>query len=76
MARVPGTRAERTFVDDEGVRWRVEEVEAAHVPGARGAACLVFHRGDRGDHWHRLWDYPREWAGLPEVELLELCQRR
>ena len=63
----------RTFVDEEGARWRVEEVEAAGVPGARGAACLIF---DRGDHWHRLWDYPREWAGLPEVELLELSQRR
>ena len=75
MARAPGAKAkaERTFVDGEGVWWYVAEVEAAHVPGARRARCLVFHREDG---FHRLWDYPRDWAELPEVELLELSQRR
>ena len=72
MVRAPEGKA-RTFVDDEGVRWRVEEVEAAGVPGARAIRCLVFHCRD---HWHRLWDYPRDWYELPEVELVELSRQR
>ena len=76
MAHTMERRAERrarTFVDDERASWWVEEVEAARVPGARRATCLVFHCRD---HWHRLWDYPENWAELPAAELAELSRRR
>jgi hypothetical protein len=64
----------RRVVDAEaGAAWRVAELDTRGVPGARGPACLLFD-GDRAVR--RVWDYPPDWATLPDAALLALSWGR
>jgi len=55
----------------EGVRWNVREVESHHVPGARGARCLIF---DSDGLVRRAWSFPSNWAELPDDALGSLLE--
>lgn len=50
--------------------WRVREVSALNVPGARGPRCLIC---ESGDVVRRLWKYPADWQELDDDALWELC---
>ena len=51
--------------------WYVRETDAASVPGARGARCLIWHARGRAV---RLWTYPTNWESLADAELLVLVR--
>ena len=59
--------------DLSGTRWRVTEVRGECVPGARGAACLVF---ESDSAIRRVWHYPPRWRDLPPPELIEVSWGR
>jgi hypothetical protein len=59
----------REFVDAEGRLWRVHEVPADRVPGARGSHCLIFSTTDT---LRRIWSYPADWRTLPDSALAVL----
>jgi hypothetical protein len=63
----------RHFMDPDGVAWTVTEVDGATVPGARGAACLVF---EAGHVIRRVWNYPDDWRSLPPEALLAVSWQR
>jgi hypothetical protein len=50
----------------DGVRWLVREVESQHLPGTRGAHCLIF---DSDGLVRRVWTYPPNWAELADATL-------
>ena len=54
------------FTDSQGTTWRVVERETAHVPGARGARCLIFLLEGVV---RRAWAYPPGWLTLPPAAL-------
>jgi hypothetical protein len=59
---------------DDGLRqWMVVEVDARAMPGAHGAACLLFSCADRV---RRVWDYPADWRALDTAGLVALSWRR
>ena len=47
---------------------------AGHVPGARGARCLVMESESKGV-CRRLWTYPANWQELSADDLLALSPR-
>jgi len=55
--------------DASGTRWRVTEVDAHGVPGARGESCLIF---ESDSAIRRVWHYPPSWRDLPSQELLRV----
>ena len=55
------------------VEWEVVEVNAASVPGARAARCLVF---TRQDCIRRVWHYPADWRTLDDAALAALSWQR
>ena len=59
--------------DGAWVRWSVVEVDAAAVPGAQGARCLLFRRDDC---IRRVWHYPPHWRDLDPAALAALSWRR
>jgi hypothetical protein len=60
----------RVVLDDrDGTRWRVVEVDAAHVPGARGDSCLCF---ESPTAIRRVWCYPDNWVALSDSDLLRV----
>lgn len=67
--------AQRTVSDAAGAGWRVYEMSAGHVPGARAARCLVMESESQGV-CRRFWNYPANWQELPDDELLALSPRR
>jgi hypothetical protein len=66
--------AQRAMSDASGAGWRIYEMAAGHVPGARGARCLVMESESKGV-CRRLWRYPANWQELPPDELLALSPR-
>jgi hypothetical protein len=71
--RLGERRADRTYVTADGEEWRVFEVDAADIPGARGAHCLVFTSAVAV---RRVWNYPDDWRRLTPRQLIELSWRR
>jgi hypothetical protein len=59
----------REVVDKSGALWRVTESVVHDVPGAEAPHCLIF---DSAAICRRLWDYPADWARLPDDEVLTL----
>jgi hypothetical protein len=53
--------------------WTVREVDARHVPGTRGAQCLIC---ESNAVVRRLWDYPDNWMSLTDDALMALCARQ
>jgi hypothetical protein len=70
-SRFSGDREiKRVVVDDrDGTQWRVAEVDAARVPGARGDACLCF---ECPTAIRRVWHYPPDWVVLSDTDLLRV----
>lgn len=60
------------FVGTDGVAWRVVECPAAHVPGSRGARCLVFLSEGLV---RRVWHFPLDWRTLSRAALEALMAR-
>jgi hypothetical protein len=58
----------RVFVDDEGNRWRVSEQPFSEYDRRRGLS-LIFSSESAV---RRVRDYPRDWAALPDAELVRL----
>jgi hypothetical protein len=63
----------REWFDAEWYDWTVTEVEAAGVPGSRGARCLLF---TRLDCIRRIWNYPADWRRLDAAGLAALSWQR
>jgi hypothetical protein len=61
----------RSFKRDD-VTWIVREADGHGVPGAQGAASLVF---DSREMMRRQWIFPRNWQQLNEHELWALSER-
>jgi len=61
------------YDDTTGARWRVREVDARSVPGARADRCLLF---EGEGVIRRVWNYPRDWSHLPPDEMVKLSWRR
>ena len=62
----------RTVVDDATGRvWRVSEVDARRLPGARGPSCLLF---DSPTMVRRVWRFPGDWGTLPDEALVALSE--
>jgi hypothetical protein len=79
----PGARPDSTLdptpvrfaqpAGDGWFEWVVFEADAAAVPGAHGARCLVFAREDC---IRRVWDYPADWRTLDAEALAALSWHR
>lgn len=54
-----------------GSRWRVRELDASAVPGARGSRCLIF---ESEAVVRRFWSYPRDWANLSDDRLWQIVE--
>jgi hypothetical protein len=52
-----------------GAQWRVWEVDASSIPGARGRRCLIF---DSDGIVRRVWAFPDSWAGLADDDVWSL----
>ena len=64
--------ASRTVSDARTGRvWRVSEVDARSLPGARGPSCLLF---DSPTMVRRVWNFPRDWGQLPDDDLVGLSE--
>ncbi len=50
-------------LEHHGAQWRVREVDATRIPGARGRRCLIF---DSDGIVRRVWAYPDTWDGLDD----------
>ena len=66
--------AQRALSDASGAGWRVYEMVAGHVPGARGARCLIMESESKGV-CRRVWSYPANWQEMSVDELLALNPR-
>jgi hypothetical protein len=53
-------------------RWIVREVNAGSVPGSAAPRCLIC---ESDDVVRRIWRYPENWIGLPDAELLRICDK-
>ncbi len=62
-----------TFLDEAGVLWTVTECNAEHVPGSRGARCLIFASTEAV---RRVWLYPPGWRDLLTPSLIALSWSR
>jgi hypothetical protein len=60
--------AERTFLDGDGVRWRVFEQPFAEYDRRRGLSLIFASEGAV----RRVRDYPANWFAISETELLAL----
>ena len=63
----PGER----LVERGDRHWTVREMDARGVPGARAPTCLIC---ESTEVIRRLWDYPRDWRKLDDLELARLCE--
>jgi hypothetical protein len=63
----------RQWIDAEWCDWSVTEVEAAGIPGSRGAHCLLF---TRLACIRRVWNYPADWRQLDSAGLAALSWQR
>jgi hypothetical protein len=72
--RIHDREVPRLVYDDRtGARWRVREVDARAVPGARAESCLLF---EGEGVIRRVWNYPRDWSHLSPEDLVSLSWRR
>ena len=70
----PTPLKQRLVSDAEGAAWRVYEMAAGHIPGARGARCLIMESASHGV-CRRFWSYPANWQELSADDLLALSPR-
>jgi len=56
-------------LEHHGAQWRVREVDASSIPGARGSRCLIF---DSDGIVRRVWAFPDSWAGLDDDDVWSL----
>jgi len=56
-------------LEHHGAQWRVREVDATSIPGARGRRCLIF---DSDGIVRRVWAFPDSWAGLDDDDVWSL----
>jgi hypothetical protein len=69
-ASQPAEQPRRTVIDAAtGHAWQVWEADAAHVPGAPGARCLIF---DGREVIRRVWSVPDDWRAMTDEGLLRL----
>ena len=66
-------RPPRRVLVHHGVEWTVTECDGTHVPGSRGAQCLIFASPEA---IRRVWDVPPDWHTLGDAELFALSWRR
>lgn len=59
------------MIDQTGATWKVTEAAVHDVPGAEAPHCLIF---DSAAVCRRLWNYPADWALLPDEEVLTLME--
>jgi hypothetical protein len=52
-------------------QWRVHEMDARAVPGARASTCLIC---ESIEVIRRLWTFPSDWRVLDDDALWELCE--
>jgi hypothetical protein len=67
----PGAR--RVYYARSGAHVTVREVDTRSAAWARGPHCLVF---ELEGAIRRVWEYPADWADLPDETLDELSWRR
>ena len=70
----PRPLAQRLVSDAGGAAWRIYEMAAGHIPGARGARCLIMESASHGV-CRRFWSYPPNWQELAVDDLLALSPR-
>lgn len=63
--------AERFAFDGKGAEWKVRELDARGLPGARCPRCLIF---ENHHIVRKLWDYPEDWLKLGDAALLALSR--
>ena len=63
----------KEYGDRRVVTWTVQEIDCTETPGACKPRCLVF---DAETMFRRVYDYPPEWATLPDAALVVLSWRR
>jgi hypothetical protein len=56
----------------QGIAWRVREMDATNIPGARADRCLIF---DSESVVRRAWSFPRAWAELDDESIWALLER-
>jgi len=63
---------ERIAYDGEGTEWKVRELDATDMLGARHHRCLIFenHRIIR-----KLWHYPADWHQYGDAALLAISEK-
>jgi len=52
-------------------RWRVHEMDARAIPGARAPTCLIC---ESIEVIRRLWKFPADWPTLDDDALWEVCE--
>lgn len=63
---VGSDRTPRTFHAAAGDVWSVREVAVGAVPWAHGSRCLLFQPESA---IRRVWRFPSDWRGLPDLDL-------
>jgi hypothetical protein len=56
----------------QGIAWRVREMDATNIPGARANRCLIF---DSEGVVRRAWSFPHSWAELDDASIWALLER-
>jgi hypothetical protein len=59
----------KRWIVRDSERWTVAEMDARHVPGARGNCCLIC---ESDLSVRRLWSYPADWHRMEDGKLLAL----
>ena len=62
----------RSFIDGQGVQWRVSERPVRRTPTEPARACLFF---EAPHIIRRVCEYPTDWRTLTDVELERLSWR-
>jgi hypothetical protein len=61
----------KRWVTLEGERSMIAELDARHVPGARGDYCLI---RSTESAMRRIWSYPADWHRLDDAKLMALFE--
>ena len=62
----------RSYVDGQGIQWRVSEREVRRAPHEPARTCLFF---EAAHIIRRVCHYPADWRQLPDAELERLSWR-
>ena len=69
---LPTVKADVRDLRHQGIAWRVREMDATNIPGARANRCLIF---DSEGVVRRAWSFPRTWAELDDEDIWALLER-